>query len=204
MARIRLADEGPMDAAQQSVYDRIVAGPRGRVVGPLRAVLLVPELADRWQRFGEQLRYHTSLPGRISELAIVTVARRYNSQVEWAVHAQAALDAGINNDVLEAIRDCRPPGFASATDRDAYEYTRQLLVAGDVDIALHEAVCTHWGETGAVELTALIGYYAMVAMMLNAQDIPTPDGSRPLQPARDDRGQITLSRLGPARAVAGG
>src|SRR5690349_5167072 len=126
MPRIPLPDPHNLTPQQQRVYDAVVAGPRGQLVGPLRAVLLVPELADRWQLFGEQLRYNTSLPARITELAILVVARRWNSQVEWQIHSQAAAAAGVPERVLAAIRSAATPVFESHADADVYEYTRQL------------------------------------------------------------------------------
>lgn len=196
MPRIPLFDPEQASPQQRDVYEAIVSGPRGRLVGPLRAVLLIPELADRWQKFGEQLRYNTALPKRCTELAIITVARRWNSQVEWLIHAQAAQLAGVPDEVMNAIKIGAAPEFADETDAMVYEYTRQLLMDGDVDDALHARIVERWGATGAVELTSVIGYYTMVSMMLNAQAIPTPDNAPPpLQPVLDPAGGSLLTRL---------
>jgi len=177
---VPLADPETLTAEQRAVYDRIVSGPRGQVVGPLRAVLLIPELAERWQQFGEQLRYHTRLPKRLTELAIVAVARHYNSQVEWYIHARAARAAGLPEDVIAAIERAESPVFAEQDDAEVYAFVLELLTGGDVRDVTHHRVRDRHGAEGVVELTAVIGYYAMVSMMLNAQDIPTPDGSEPL------------------------
>ena len=90
MPRIPLPTPDVMTPEQRKVYDSIVKGPRGTLVGPLRAALHRPELADKWQQFGELLRYRTSLPPEISEIAILVTARRWLSQVEWHMHAIAA------------------------------------------------------------------------------------------------------------------
>jgi 4-carboxymuconolactone decarboxylase len=84
-----------MTPEQRRIYESIVNGPRGTLVGPLRAALHRPELADKWQQLGELLRYRTSLPPHISEIAILVTARRWNSQVEWHMHAIAAAKAGV-------------------------------------------------------------------------------------------------------------
>ncbi len=94
LARVPLFSPDSMTPEQERVYRAVVDGPRGTVVGPLRAALHRPELADRWQRFGEILRFGTSLPAWATELAIVVTARRWNSQLEWHVHARAAASAG--------------------------------------------------------------------------------------------------------------
>ena len=94
-ARIDPPSDLELDDAQKRVYDAITAGPRGEVVGPLGVWLWRPELADRAQRLGEYARYKTCLPPRLSELAILVVARFWGSEFEWCVHKKIALDAGI-------------------------------------------------------------------------------------------------------------
>lgn len=179
MARIPLPTPESMTPEQRRVHDAVVAGPRGAVVGPLRAVLHSPELADRWQRLGEFLRYRTSLPPRLSELAILVTARRWNSQVEWYVHARAALGAGLPQAVIDAIRLGRSPEFDAPDDAAVYEYARELQEFGQVSESVYGKVLGRWDALGVVELTALIGYYSMVSMTLNAHQIPLPGGAEP-------------------------
>jgi 4-carboxymuconolactone decarboxylase len=170
-----------MTAEQRKVYDSIVKGPRGTLVGPLRAALHRPELADKWQQFGELLRYRTSLPPDISEIAILVTARRWLSQVEWHMHALAAAKAGIADDVIAEIKAQRRPK-ADAKSLAVYDYAVELTANGHVKQATYDAVLKDFGALGIVELTALIGYYSMVAMTLNAHQIPLPDGVAPPLP----------------------
>jgi 4-carboxymuconolactone decarboxylase len=197
MSRIPFPTPETMSDAQRQVYERIVSGPRGRLVGPLRAALHNPELAERWQAFGALLRYGTSLPPRVSELAIVVTARRWNSQIEWHIHAQAAADAGIAPAVLEAILARRAPAFETDADEIVYEYARQLQETGQVPPPLYARAVEHWGVAGVVELTAVIGYYTMVSMTLNAHEIPMPDDAPAPLDVPGEAGQPTLSHLAP-------
>ena len=168
-----------MTAAQRAVYDAVVAGPRGAVVGPLLAVLHRPDLAGKWQEFGAMLRYGTSLPSRVNELAILATARHWNAQVEFYIHAQAAEKAGVGPSVIEAIRTGRRPAFSEPEEEEVYEFARQLLTTGQVSDAVYARVRDRWQPVGVVELTSVIGYYSMVAMTLNAHQIPLPDGAEP-------------------------
>lgn len=165
------------DDAQRAVWDSVVAGPRGRVIGPLRAAIHAPDLARAWSALGESLRFGTSLGKRLSELAIIVTGRRWSAQVEWYVHAQAAADAGLEAEVITAIRDGGAPRFTQAEDAMVYDYVRLLLRDGTVPAALHARVTSRFGIKGVVELTALVGYYSMVAMTLNAHEVPLPDGA---------------------------
>lgn len=198
MARIPLVDRDRLTPAQQRVYDDVVAGPRGMVGGPLLAVLHSPDLADRWQRVGEFLRYRTCLGPRLSELAVLVTARRWNAQLEWYFHAHAARKAGLAEEVIVAIRDAVPPRFTSADERAVYEFARQLQGVGRVDDASYREALDRLGTVGIVELTALLGYYTMVSMTLIAHEIPLPDGQTPeLQPIGDGTALIALPAAAP-------
>lgn len=175
--RISFPEPGEMTPAQQEVYEQIVSGPRRTLVGPLRAALHNPVLADRWQRLGQVLRFETSLPTRLNELAILVTARRWNSTLEWTIHAGDAARAGLDPAIAEAIRLCETPDFGTDdTAREIYDFASQLVQRGDVSDETYAAILARWGEVGAVELTAVIGYYSMVAMTLNVHRVPLPEG----------------------------
>ncbi len=178
MPRIPLPSRDEMTAEQQAVHDLVVAGPRGRMVGPLRAAIHNPELARRWSALGEILRFDTTLPKRITELAILVTGRRWTSQIEYFVHAKAAVAAGVSEHAVEAIRHGRAPSLPD-DEAEAYEFARMLQQTGQVPLPAYEAVVARWGARGVVELTAVIGYYTMVSMTLNAHEIPLPDGEAP-------------------------
>jgi 4-carboxymuconolactone decarboxylase len=181
--RIPLPGREELDAAQREVWDRVVSGPRGQVIGPLRAAIHNAELAARWSAMGEALRFNTTLPRRLSELAICVTGRRWSSQVEWWVHARAAEQAGLAPAILEAIRDGRSPVFADAEEALVYDFSRALQLEGRVPDAIYEAALVAFGVKGVVELTALVGYYTMVSMTLNAHGVPLPEGeAEPLRP----------------------
>jgi 4-carboxymuconolactone decarboxylase len=179
---------------QHRVYDRIVAGPRKRVIGPLLAALHNPELADRWQQLGELLRYQTGLSPQVSELAILVTARRWNTPLEWQVHSEAARKAGIPEAAIEAVRRGSAPEFDDAELAAVYEFARQLQEHGQVAASTYQDVLERLGISGIVELTAVIGYYTMVAMTLNAHQIVRPEDT-------GITSADTLSSLAPARTA---
>lgn len=179
MSRIPLPGPDDMNEAQRRLYDSVVSGPRGRMIGPLRAVIHSPELAALWSSFGEYLRYRTCLPTAHKELAIIVTARRWTSQVEWWVHAEAAAKAGIAEHVIAAIHAGQAPEFTDHAQADIYEFARQLQMSGRVGQEVYYRVMARHGAQGVVELTAVIGYYTMVSMTLNAHEIPLPEGETP-------------------------
>jgi 4-carboxymuconolactone decarboxylase len=200
MPRIPLFNPATMTSEQAAVYNAIVTGPRGQLVGPLRAALHRPELADRWQKFGEVLRYGTSISKKLVELAIIVTARRWNSQVEWHIHSIEASRAGLPDAAIEAIRIGAAPVLADELESDVYEFARQVQMHGNVDDALYSRLHARLGTVGIVELGAVIGYYTLVSMTLNLHAIPLPAGvaREPLDAAD------TLSALPALPAMAPG
>jgi 4-carboxymuconolactone decarboxylase len=205
LPRIPLPSLETMTPDQRVVYEKVISGPREALVGPLRAALHCPELADRWQSLGVLLRFQTSIPPRLSELVILVTARRWNSQIEWYIHAEAARKAVLPDAVIEAIRQGRSPEFDDPNEAAVYEYARELQDSGQVSESIYEKVLDRLGIVGIVELTAIIGYYTMVSMTLNAHEIPLPDGAKPpLAPVSRQAGEgpgahFELTLLSPAR-----
>ena len=174
--RVRDLKPGEMDADQARVAAAAASGKRGRVPAPLRAWLHSPEMGDRAQRLGEFLRYDTVLGPALSELAILVTARAWTAHYEWFAHKREALKAGLDPAVIDAIAARRVPVLADARARAVYEYAAALHGQHKVTGPVHEAALEALGERGVVELVGLLGYYALVAMTLNAFEIGLPEG----------------------------
>jgi len=181
MPRITLPDPATMSPEQRAVYDKVVSGPRGRVQGPLRAAIHNAELADRWQALGALLRYNTLLTRRQSEIAILVTGRHCNSPFEWYAHRQEAEKVGIEAAVIEAILAGQTPALTEE-DTAVHQFATELNQHKSVSEATYQRALALFGERIVVELTALVGYYTMVAMTLNAHEIPLPEGVAPAFP----------------------
>lgn len=179
MPRISLPTPETMAPDQRRVYDRIVSGRRGKIQGPLRAALHSAELADRWQALGELLRYNTTLPPRLSEIAILVTGRACRSPFEWYAHRLESEKIGIERSIIEAILTGDVPSGMSDDDALVHQYAVELNRTKSVSDATYARTLAQFGERAVVELTALVGYYTMVAMTLNAHEIPLPEGVTP-------------------------
>ncbi len=179
MPRISLPSPDTMSPEQRRVHDQIVSGRRGRIQGPLRAALHNPELAQRWSALGELLRYGTGLTPRQSELAILVTGRSCRSPFEWYAHRPEAEKAGLPAALIEAVLAQTPPQDMTEDDAAVYHFAIELNRHRSVSSATYERALARLGERGVVELAALVGYYTMVAMTLNAHEIPFPEGVTP-------------------------
>lgn len=160
---------------QREIYDQILTR-RASINGPFLAWMHNPELADRAQELGAYCRFDTCLPLNLSELAILVVARHWRSQAEWAIHAPIANKAGIKQDDIDAMLEGRDPAFADPDCQIIYSYTSELLQTARVSDETHSKASAALGENGVVDLVALIGYYGLVALTLNAFNMPVPNG----------------------------
>jgi 4-carboxymuconolactone decarboxylase len=179
VARIPLLTPEALSEEQRRVYDAVASGPRGKVQGPLLAALHRPELADKWQQLGELLRYRTSLPRRLSEIAILVTAQRWRCQLEWHLHAGFAREAGVAPTLIADIHSGRRPAAAGAEELAVHDFAAELHDRRGVSEPTYQRGLGYWGVVGVVELTALIGYYTMVAMTLNAHEFQLPTGVEP-------------------------
>jgi 4-carboxymuconolactone decarboxylase len=171
--------DSEMTDAQRRVRAEIASGPRGGVRGPFDALLRSPALADRLQRLGAYVRFESSLPAPLAELAILVTARHWGAQYEWYAHRRLAERAGLAPGVADAIAEgCRP----AALDPDeaaVYGFCRELHETKHVSDAAWNAARERFGERGVVDLIGTCGYYALVSMVLNATRHPLPEGVAP-------------------------
>src|ERR1700739_3495854 len=113
MSRYREITAAQMNPAQRRVHDQIIAGRRGRFCGPFQLLIRAPEICEHAAKLGEHLRWGTSLPDRLSELAIITTARFWRAAYEWYAHAPLAENAGVPKAAIEAIRTGGTPAFTA-------------------------------------------------------------------------------------------
>ena len=183
MPRIPLLTEATMTPEQKRVHDFVKGRSRDNHVGaPYQLALHCPEFLERWQQVGETLRYYNSLPPALSEMAILITARHTSCQYEWIAHEPHARKGGLPDSVIEAIRHGNRPLFDDRDTESIYDYCKEAHEKHFVSDATYKRVLDRFGIKGTVELTALIGHYAMIAMMINAHEFGT-DGLAPPLPA---------------------
>jgi 4-carboxymuconolactone decarboxylase len=172
MTRIPLPQGDDLDPEQRRVHDAIASLRNGHIPSHYRAALHNPELSDKWQQLGELLRYRTSLPLRLSELAILVTAKYHRCDYEWVMHEDVARQAGLAEAVIASIKQGQRPNFSHREDAAIYDYCAELFETKFVSDAVYQRALDVIAARGIVELTALVGYYAMVAMSVSAHQLP--------------------------------
>ncbi len=169
--RVPAFDPAAMSEQQRRVHDAIVAGPRGVVRGPLEVWLHNPGLAEHAQALGAYCRFATVLPARLSELAVIVTAAHWRAGYEWRSHAPLAIEGGLAEAVVEAVRRGTQPEFAREDERAVYRFATELLQRHAVSSATWQQATATLGSHGVVDLVGVLGYYALISMTIKAFEI---------------------------------
>ena len=171
-----------MTGAQREAAAEIVSSRRGSVDGPFVPALRSPEFTRRLQRLGEYLRYDHALPPRLREMLILLTARAWTQDYEWYVHEPIARSAGLSIETITAIAEGRRPFAMSEEETIVWDFVEELLRARTVSDSTYGRARQAFGEQGVIDMVGAIGYYSMLAMIMNVAHTPLPEGVQPVLP----------------------
>jgi 4-carboxymuconolactone decarboxylase len=175
-----------LNAEQQRVAAEILKVSSGGLGGPYNFLLRSPVLADRVLKLADYLRFNTSVPRRLNEMAILIQARLWTAQYEWWAHHPLALKAGLAPAIAEALKVGRRPDGMQPDEAAVYDFCVELSKRQHVSDATFERARTLLGEQQVVDLVALTGFYAQVSMVLNVAEAGIPGGGAPPLAPMDD------------------
>ena len=177
--RLRQLSYDELAPAVKPLADDILKISSAALGGPYNALLRSPDMARRAFDLLDYLRFKTSVNKRLNEFAILIQARIANAQYEWWAHEPIARRAGLADAVMDELKACRRPTSMQADEALVYDYCVQLTLNHRVSDALWQRMVSEMGEQVAIDLTVLSGTYVMVAMLLNATQVDSPNGGKP-------------------------
>lgn len=178
MTRVPELDIAALSPEQKRIRDEI-AGPRGgQASGPFGVWLRVPAIADAANRLGNALRLHGHIEKRLFELMTLVITRHWSAHYAFHVHEEAALAAGLDASVIAAIRARSRPEFARDDERLIYDTVSELIETKALSEARYREAVAALGLERVIELVAAAGFYTMVAMTLDAFEVPARGGKR--------------------------
>jgi 4-carboxymuconolactone decarboxylase len=178
--RLPELSEATLTAEQRALAESIKSGPRGqfKMAGPFAVYLHSPAFGELAQKLGGHVRFHTSVPPRLSEFAILVTAQHWKAQYEWAMHAPMAEKQGVTPETIRDIQAARRPKKAPRDELAVYDFAKELYADKRVSQPSYNRLRKVLGDAGTVELVGILGYYAMVSMTLNTFRVPLPDGMK--------------------------
>ncbi len=190
MPRLKPQTFDTLDDDQRVLWDNITTGPRGNperehgglagadgaLIGPFNALFQSPLLGDAVQKLGAAVRYETSLPNDLLEVAICTMGGHWRANFEFWAHARLAKNARVSEGAIDAIRDGEQPFFGDERQQTVYQFGRELIESQRVSDATYESLKGMIGERGVFEIASVMGYYALVSIGLNTFNVAMPPG----------------------------
>ena len=110
------------------------------------------------------------------EAAKERVAAKWRAQYEWWAHEKIALGEGLDLDVIASVKEGTRPASMLPDEAIIYRFSQELLEQQRVSQACYKQAVDLLGESGVVEMVALLGYYTLVSMILNTFEVPVPEG----------------------------
>ena len=176
MVRIRqITKQQDVAPEHRDIFDSIAAS-RGRVGGSFSVLLNSPEVAGRAAHLGAYLRFESTLSDADKELPIITAAREFDCEYEWEAYEVLARKAGVRDEAISIVANKGDIAELNESETLIVSYGREILVDHRVSKATYDAATAKYDEQGVTELTAMFGYYGMLACALNAFEVePLPD-----------------------------
>lgn len=147
--------------------------------GPFVPLLRSPEMLSRARNVGDYVRFNSVLPPRLSEFVILMTARHWTQNYEWSAHAPIAEREGLAPAIIEAIADGRRPDTMAEDEATLYDFCTELLHTQGVSDPTYARMLSHFEEIGVIDTIGIMGYYSMLAMVMNTARTPLRDGEAP-------------------------
>lgn len=165
-----------MTPDQRQAAQAIIDSPRKGIRGPFPALLRRPAMADATRLLGDCVRYNSSLSDAIRELAILTVVRYWNVDIEWASHRKIALEAGLSETLLFDLEAGRRPADMTHEQAVAYDVVNDLMSRNELSETTYGRGLAEFGELGVVDLIGATAYYNYICVFMNGMASPLPLG----------------------------
>jgi 4-carboxymuconolactone decarboxylase len=151
----------------------------GSIRGPFSVLLHSPRLAERLLPLVPYFREESVVDARLRLIAILTAVRERDAAYPWAAQVGQARKNGLREEVIDLIRAKGDPASLPEDERDVMSYARELMRTNRPDGALVNRLAKRYGNEWVVDLTTATHYFALVAGIANAFDIPpAADGDK--------------------------
>lgn len=185
--RLPVINRDQLDAAGKKAYD-LTAGGAGKVAqptGPSSISLYSAGVAEPMRMLNNYLRRENNLLGKqITELAILTAAREFDSNYIWSAHEPTALKVGVPQATIDVIKYRKDAAAVAGKEGLAINVGRQIFRDHKLDSATYAKAMEAFGKQGLVEMVAIMGDYSANALFLHAFDQHVPPNRKPLLPPR--------------------
>ena len=165
-----------LSEAQKPLGEQIMKISSVGIGGPYNPLMRSPVLGQRLFDLFHYLRWETSVPTKLNELAIIIIARQWRSQVEWFAHAPLAAKAGLKAEIIAELKEGKRPSGMAEDEAVVYDFVTELTTTQKVSDETFARAKKAFSDQQIVDLTAVAGNYVMVAMVLAMAEQSVPPG----------------------------
>lgn len=169
-----------MSPDQQKAYD-LIRSTRPNVNGPFPAWIRNPELCFRIQGVSDVLRTNSTLGKKMFEVITIVVGRHKNAAYMWGAHARFAMNAGLPESIVDDINSGRRATFEDEREQVIYDVADTLAAGKLLPQELYDKAVELLGYDVLIEVATDVGFYDMIAMVLNTFDVQPLPGTIPLK-----------------------
>ena len=174
MPRLPIATRDSVPSHQQDIFDEIVGDGPVPNRGPGSVTIHAPAAARIATALNQYLRRDSSLSPKILELAMLVTAREMDCQHIWNAHAASAREAGVPDELVDALREGEELIDLAPDEEAVVNYGQEYFRTHHVSRGSWQAAFEQFGTQGLVELTLVMGNYAMFAFCIDAFDTELP------------------------------
>ena len=135
-----------------------------------------PELARRALRLGRVFLFEGTLAPRVREIAILRTAWRTEAEYEWGQHTLLGREVGLDDRQITELRTPALVGDWSGHEGAVVGAVDELCAHDRIGQDTWIALAATWAEPELVELTLLVGYYRMLAGLMNSAEVELDEG----------------------------
>lgn len=175
MGRLPAVPRDALAEDQRRFHDAVKAIRRRPLSGPFIVLMnSSPDLAARYAHLGHYFHARgqadeSILSLRVRAFTSLVGSRALDAPYEWSAWVNWALEAGVPQDTVDAIRDGRALLNLTAEESLITDFCTQLVSGNHrLSESTFRAARDHFGVQGVVELVVTLGYFAMIALPLNA------------------------------------
>lgn len=175
-SRPRIAPVDDPDAEQAELLSKTLLTEDGRPLNVFATLARNPRLLKRFNVLGGFFLRHGGIPARERELVILRVAARTGSEYEFAQHLLIGAEAGLSAEEMDRTRGSLDAW--AGDDSTLLHFVDEMIDSDGAEVSTWDALTERYSDGQMLELTLLVGFYRMLAGLLNVVGVEIEEENR--------------------------
>jgi 4-carboxymuconolactone decarboxylase len=174
-AELRNVHDTIVNMVTGSMPDVVSLDAKGALIGPYAPMLHFPTFGVPALQFIAAVNANSRLPKAVREITILTVGAVFNAQYELYAHEIMGGSVGLSPAQVATLAAGSRPADLTDHEAVAHDVARALATGRVLPTSTYNLAAEAFGSDGVAELVFLTGSYCLIAVVLNAFDVPAPE-----------------------------